>query len=658
MRTILKYIYLSIIALIASLQVAAQPLSIDFDKKIILTDSLNLPRNTSVSTLIKLMPEMLQRPGDFILSNYDVNINGMSVGSAVDVALLQLQIVDIEKIEINDSPVSSYQKNGQGGSINIILRSAATGDKSTWGSAGILASNGVDIAPQFNIGYRNDKFSVRGVMLSELYDATSSILSQTFDGDQFLNQHSAVKNNTFRTELLRAYMQYKATPQDIFNLNVSETYTLKKAKSTEDYNEENAESSTQKSAVIQALLEYKHVFNRGALDAKLEYQYTPTQNDHYIGQDYKRIGEMNSNNFSGKLEYKTMLFKSASRKGCERQGELAIGTNFNSFFGDETADISVLSQQIPVELRLTPQNSTYYIMPYMNFTGRVGKLRMKVEGEYQHFKYDMKRMETSYSTTSNTFTGVAIAEWHFTPKRNLRVTLERKLQRPSSDQLYPYTLFDPTLMKYVQGNPNLKPIMVHEIALDFLDSYKWNGVHNLTLNAGVTYNKVTDIINGVSLQNEAAPGTMGQTLQKLTYENNGKSRVSSANLMTYYSYNAFTLSVVGNIYHKMTDGDDHCTYYNVSVHPQFNLKDGWNGGVRLIYYSKVKQVGSSLGDSASASMIVGKAWRRFFFFISEEVSILKNSKDITYSGSKRTESQSQLAQTSQNLVGIGMKYTF
>lgn len=122
-------------AVVCSLHAASQAIETSFDKKIIHTDSLNMPRNTSASGLLTLLPELLQRPGNFLLSNYDIQVEGMSVGDAADVALYQMQMVDIEKIEVVESPLSSYQNNGQGGSINIILRSAGKDNDRLWGSA-------------------------------------------------------------------------------------------------------------------------------------------------------------------------------------------------------------------------------------------------------------------------------------------------------------------------------------------------------------------------------------------------------------------------------------------------------------------------------------------------------------------------------------------
>ena len=124
---------LFLLMLVLSVQAFGQALVTQFDKKVIYPDSLNLPRNTSAMTVITSLPELLQRPGDYILNNYDVQVDGMTIGSAVDVALSQLQVMDIDFIEVCESPVTSHFKNGQGGSINFVLRSKGGEKGKPWG---------------------------------------------------------------------------------------------------------------------------------------------------------------------------------------------------------------------------------------------------------------------------------------------------------------------------------------------------------------------------------------------------------------------------------------------------------------------------------------------------------------------------------------------
>ena len=50
---------------------AAQSITTDFDKKVIKTDSLNMPENTSMNTLLKVLPELLQRPSCIVFNFFN-----------------------------------------------------------------------------------------------------------------------------------------------------------------------------------------------------------------------------------------------------------------------------------------------------------------------------------------------------------------------------------------------------------------------------------------------------------------------------------------------------------------------------------------------------------------------------------------------------------
>lgn len=657
-----KALVILIALVLSSLHAHGQAIKTDFDRKVIYTDSLNLPRNTSASTLLALLPELLQRPGVYIISNYDVQIEGMSVGAASDVALSNLQIVDIEKVEVSESPVSSYQKNGQGGSINFTLRSQPTNaenslSQGTWGSAGTVASSPLNIAPQFYVGYRKDKFMMRGMMLGEWHDINDESHTLNYYDDNFANQSFTVQNKKIRTQLARLYTSYNFSDKDVIMFNLSEIYSYNKSFQDTDYDAMNSVGQTQKAVNLQALAIYQHRSRRSTFTALAEYQYTPLNNWYEIPESYSYDNDRKANSISGKLEYRTTLLNGTTKGGASKKAEVVMGSNFNSNLGNETTEIFDANVSDIITKKI-PQNNTYYIMPYLTLSGTFGKFRVKATGEFQHFRYYIERQAIPYSATSNDFTGKLMAEWHFTANRNLRFILDRKLQRPSAEQLHPERLFDPKQKIYVEGNPYLLPTMVHEVAVDYICSHTWQNYHNIILNFGASFNHINDIVTTFSPKQDIKPGTIGSIQKYLSYENSGSNRIASANVMALYTYKAFSLSFAGNMYHKMLDAQDsdkHYTYFNLSLHPYFNLKDGWNGGARIVYYSRINQTNGFTGSCTMASINVGKSWNRFFVFLTEDVSLNKNNRDVATTGNRLTERYYQLIQSH---ASIGVKYTF
>lgn len=648
-----------IIALLAAVCMQAQSIATDFDKKIIVTDSLNMPRHTTAMTLITMLPELLQRPGNFILSNYDVQIEDMSVGKTADVALSQLQIADIEKIEVVESPVASYLNNGQGGSINFVLRTAGEGNAPLWGAVGLTGSSYVDVAPQFNIGYHKGKFMVRGFILGELADLTTSTHNMNFNNEELIDQSVKEVKSKFRTEMARAYLQYDITERDVLKLNLSQNFTYEDSRSTTNYQSANASTDTKKTTDLHALLNYKHSTPRNALTLQAEFRHNPTNSLFDAPMTCYANNKARNYNLMGKVEYKVLLFSKLRSSGLSHKGELTVGTNFNGVLADETASFAQKFNYHDPKTRNTSKNNTYYVMPYLTFTCQLGKLRLKATGEFQHFKYLVDMQNGPYSAVSNDFTGKLMAEWHFNEAHNLRMIIDRKLQRPSTGQLYPFLTYEPMRMEYVQGNPALKPQLAHEAIVEYLGHLRLADQHRLTINAALSYNRASDVISSYYPKTgTGSSGGLGSTLQSLSYRNNGDSHIANANLMALYTYRAFSLSLVGSLYHNtaITNGtQSHYTYYNISLHPYFNLKDGWHGGARLVYYSRVNQPGGWIAGQATASMTVGKAWKHFSVFLSEELSFLHNLRDVTQSGSHRTEKSSTRI---GNVVGAGVRYSF
>jgi len=635
----------------------AQSIVTDFDKKVIMTDSLNLPQNESVKTLMTLLPELLQRPGDYVLSNYDIQINDMSVSSACDVALSQLQIVDVEKIEISESPISSYNNNGQGGSINIILRNSGKDGASTWGSIGGSIESPLDFAPQFNIGHKTKKFTFHGMVLEELFNNTSDLESIVFNGGQYSTCNVTSTDERFRTHLARAYMQYNLTDKDIFKWNVSHVYLYDRDYITAGHNNVGVSEIVERKTDLRTSINYLHKFSRSSLETEVQYLFTPGKNISETFGTRMNHFRYRNHNFSGKIEYVANLLPASQSPSFLK---FTTGSNFNRSINTQTLGTTEYESEVGNYTEMVPDNKTWYVMPYANFEGQFGKFRFKAVGEFQHYSYRISLGESPVNVVSNDFTGKIMTVWNFHPHKKIRLTLDRRLERPSAEYLYPYRVFHPIIGGYVQGNKNLKPMLSHEIGIDYIADYKWNGDHSLVLNAGTNYNIINDIITPYTEDGSSNDANgLGLSQSYRTYKNSGKSNILNANLMALYSYKMFSLSFTGNIFHKHAriDGSsDHYTYYNLSLFPHFNLKDGWYGGAKFIYYSKVKQSDQTLSDCALTQMSVGKSWNNLFVYLYQSVALHKYATDISYVGGQRSMVRNY--EMVRNTVGLGVKYTF
>lgn len=647
MKIYLRIILSAFIAMIPWLS-EAQSIKTDFDKKIILVDSLNLPKNTSLQTLLSYLPELLQRPGDYILSNYDVQIDGMSIGSTTDAALSELQVIDIERIEVSESPMKSYNNNGQGGTIDIIPRTDK--EKNLWGTAGASTSNPLDFSPKVNIAYRKGRLMVRGIILAEVYNNDHFSEQSTFNNGSFVQLDRTENKENFRTHMARAYIRYALSEKDNIKLNVSENYLYDKTSHITNHDESLSNEIKNTGSNMRAQLTFEHKGKKSLFTSETQFAYNPGCMN-YNALDGGHHSDTRTRSVSGKIEYEQALLS-----GDSKNLKLTLGTTYNNTFLTETVGTSNTISVNAQDIEAKHKSRMYHLMPYICFEGGFGKLRVKAVAEYQYLKKDIDRIAKPYSDVTSDFTGQLMGEWHFDAHNNLRLIVDRKLQRPSDEQIYPYVMFSTERMGYVQGNPELLPMMSHEVKLDYIADRKWNNANSMLFNVGMSYNHLSDIVGEkLPQQPDTQSGLLGSTLQYVSFANEGKCDIASANLMTIYSYKAFSLAATGNIYHKMEDEKDHYTYYNVSVHPYFNLKDGWHGGMKLTYYSKVDQTDGYLGDCATTSISIGKAWKSLFVYVSENVTIQKSVRDVTFSGNQRIEKSYELT---PNSVTAGIKYIF
>lgn len=637
----------------------AQSVKTNFDEKVVYTDSLNLPKNTRVTTVLDMLPELLQRPGDFLMSNYDIQVEGMSVGSASDVALTQLQIVDVEQIKINESPISSYNNNGQGGSINIVLRSASDAGKPYWGSAGVVLGYPFNVSPQANIGYKNDKFMVRGMMLGKVSN-TIFETDAAIQKDGFLEEYSALDfEEKKRAQLASAYLSYKPTSKDVFKLNVSESYSNDMSENIHVHNVNDLAEQDSKNTVLRTVMNYQHNFGRSTFSVEAQYLYNPTfgRYDQPSMRTYKV--DQKSHNISGNVQFTTYLLSPSSTNNPDAATvKLNVGTNFNHNMG--TVDLDIFESVIKDDQNVDNESKTWYVMPFANLEASLGKLRLKAVGEYQFIEYKMNMKIDPYTTSEGDFTGKLMAEWHINPHKNLRFVLNRSLQRPTPAQLYPYIYYSPDMTYYVKGNPSLLPMLSHKFAVDYISDYKWKNNQSLLLNLGAGFERVSETISPYFMALGEGNALSGLVDNVISFRNYGTSNIYNANLMALYSYKAFSISFAGNWFYNdmngVEDADHHYSYFNFSLYPHFNLSDGWHGGAKFVYYSKVDRVSEVLSDCAITRMTIGKSWKKFFVYLFQEVALHKHAEDTFHfeDGSMQINTYDMIP----NSMGVGMKVRF
>lgn len=651
----LPAILLAIVCLLSCFRLQAQSISINLDKKVLYSDSLNLPPQTSINSVLTMMSELLQRPGEIIYSNYEIQVNDMSVSDVSEVALYQLNMQDVEKIEISESPTSSYLKNGQGGTINLVLRQKDNNDDGYWGSAGLDVAHPSAVGPQLHLGYRTKKFYLSALALSDLYHGSSVTEDLAFVDNKLNEMDVSQYEEHYRSQLANVHMEYTPTQKDKIKLDLSESFLFDKETDAPNYDDDAATLKKIRSTSLKAKTIYLHDFKQSDLKVEVQFGYTPSVQKYLTPLSQDLDADIDKYNVAGKVEYKVNLLKPTSAN----QVKVGVGTNFNYTFGDEDVAYRSLEYEDAQENIIETHTHTSFAQPFAFVEAKLRQFRMKVQSEYQVYRYSMSEHVNEFDGTSRDFTGQAIVEWHLHPRHTLRLVGISALQRPAENQLYPFMVFNPSVTMYVKGNEKLTPALTKELRLDYIADLCW-GEHKLHYDLNVSYKDVDDMIENTSVNGSSPDGGLGASQPYLTYTNQGKNDILSGNVMALYSYKAFSVSLTGNIFHNkqfMSGVHNHYTYYNVSFNPHFNLKDGWQGSFGLTYNSSVARKSSTLGNCTQVSTLIGRRWRNFYIYAFTRQSLKKNVVDLTESSDDQTwfEHKYELV---PNMSAIGVKYLF
>lgn len=559
--------------LLTSIAIQSQvhnPVKVDFEKKVIYADSLTLPKSINVGALLRLLPELLQRSGDYITSNYEVQVDGVAVGASTDAVLGILQLEDIERLEVSNSPTASDLNGGMSGAINLILRPLAGKKKDLSGKAAVGVSTEWSATGDVLLDYKSDKLSVRGLAFGEAY-------KQSKDKKYYINNIPDGKTEeTYNNQMARAMILYTPNSRNELKLTLTESlnydgekYTDLSRSEFDDITPDNLPSTNERKRGIQINMRLNY-----------DYQFSTSHKLSLSGQ-YTHSSKREWTIFNDITAEDDTYFNNNA------EGAISLTGNWN--INDDKG-----TWGYKVGTRGATSDFNKQVQPQGELTFIYGHIRFKAAAEYQWNEQ-----------AENHWTGRMVLAWAINKSNRLRLLMNRQVQLP------------------------LK--VSKEIGVDYLTDIRWDR-HLLTLNGGVNYCKTNDV------------------LQDANYYN--------ANLMAMYQHDIFFLSMTANYYHQQQDvegfeGDKYKRYYNISLMPSLNFKNGWRTALNLRYYSKEYKAQEERGDCLSLQLNVGKTWGNISAYAYGRTPLTGPTKTIYYIHEMITEAE--LVTTS---VGCGISWTF
>jgi len=595
---------------------------IKHDKKIIHPELMNLPDGTSALSLLNLLPELLDKNFEECFNKYEIKIEDVSVEESKDLILTNLRIEDIKEIEISESPVTSFEKNGQGGSINIILKDV---NEKASGYVSANYSNFNYLTPTAFFGIKRKKLSIKAIAAYEYYDPKEKNAFITFyDGETSSKKTSDYVETTdflSNTQMARVYLRYDPTENDILKFCLSDNYTKSDGSLSSDPKYTILENNDiLKKLNLRANSKYEHIFrDQSKLVVEANYNYLPSRNDVTVYDFLEFNSDSRKHNLGGNVEYSLNIYRSEAKAHTIK---LLTGSDYNISNLSSTSYQS--NEHFPAYSNIN--SNTYFVAPFLKLDCQFGKFFLKSIFEYQIYNYSVSSANNCSHTFQNNLTGKLAVGWQFNPHHYIRLVYDKKLKRPLDEQIFPYFVYSPTLGTYVVGNTDLRPMTSNEVKLEYISDITTKNNTSIILNASVNYIRTDDVIQEVTMSSFP--------YDYLTFNNDGNKDILCNSLMFYLRKNIFSFSVTGNLYFDRqyySGNKDYSTYYILSCQSSLNFKSGWMGTINLVYSSSIESASMSIGDVPYGRLSVGKAWKHFQINAFCTTDLSGRQTDISYS---------------------------
>lgn len=635
---------------------SAEMIEIKPTKKVIHVDQLGMADNTCVLDVLQIMPELLNRGKDFLLSNYSIQLDGKDVGRSRDVVLSQTLITEVSTIEISQSPTASEQKNGQSGVVNIKLKSLEQGFH---GDVMLSGSTDWDVMPSVMLNYRKDNWQLYTSLRCEYYNNYSyEVNYQTEPGYRYT--HYDTIHSRFRQQTAKAYLKYK-DGHDEFNLHVLETseFTdyqelLWGEKSTQItpssylmHTGTDVRESQSMDLSVAVNTEYVHTFTGNhELGVEFNYNYAPNHSQvaSYYDQELQmlfgavsRSYQINdvpySHAMNGDIHSKQFVYKHDERH------ELSFKEGVNVEYSktrstDVDSSYNVTQPDPTIRYSCTNDITTLYASPYAQVDWIHGAWYLQFSARYLFHQYQMQELEDALSATdAHNWTANLSVDWQAAKNHNLRLVAARNLLSPTAKQLYPYVLYNRVTGVAVVGNPALREVPVYNCQLNYIYNYH-QGEHYLTTDCGLEYIYANGLIKSVSRFDEQ------YHMNYNTFDNIGTDHIINLNASLIYRYKFFSMAFTGNLFenrHEESMNVSHHFYYNLALTPVFSFRHDWTLAGKMMYNSPIQTANERKGDCFYMQVSLSKRLGNWNLFAQINDVMGYVVQDVSWSGDSCTE---------------------
>lgn len=621
-----------------------QGVEIEVDKKIVLPQSLGLAESNTLREILEFIPELLNRGGDDLLSNFSLQIDDQDAGLSQNVLLATMRLSEIERIEISTSPTASAQKNGEGGIINVKLKPVAKGLSGS-ATADIYTNflNTVNLSPAVFVNYGKDKWQIRANAILEYYrpqmhelrEIRTRDFSATTGRDTLSTVHDTARTHDLQ-ETAKLHIGYQPTTQDKLTFVVMENTRWQRTNTRslattyqpiagyEDLFKEThtpiTQDHTDRQFHLMAQAKYTHEYlSGGKFETSLLYTYR-NQNDHsrkhYPTQTDSTLLPRQELADNSSTPHEVQFNISTKHAICPMQlglydSEMWLTFEVNTSYTDTRSSIyqeGLRDHTLDYEQHIALLSRQLYVSPVVQWDYRIGGVKLQAGVRYQMLR---RRMHTDlrpdWTNHEHDITANINAVWKITAEHSLRFAVARNIVRPKDEQVFPHAYYLPATQELLVGNDSLHAAYFHNAGVNYLYSHRFSqiGDGRIITNVGLEYIRADGMIRK---QRRTYPTPYGVIPYK-TYINQTAGNVISATASLFVRYKVFSLSFSGNLYANLQQsGSTHnyYWYYNLSLAPIFAFRHHWTLSGKVMYNSKIETSYSLMGDCFYAQLRLSK----------------------------------------------------
>lgn len=591
-------------------------------------DKMGISPNQSLLALLQTIPGLMSTTDTELSEKISLSVDNEAHIFDVCAVLRRIRVMDVERVEIVNTPDANSGTVGLGVSVSVILKKNAEGFH---GNVALDCNTNRTIDPTMNFSWRKGNWSIRGGASLYFDRSKTETLTETIEkrdsGEVKTSKDEIEKEDTYGEN---AYLKarYRFSKSDFLSLSFSQEHL--KVKSETDHEEVDKQNSNS------VRLGYNHKFSEKAafkLSTTAKYQNNPHlygyQNYNiYSGTTTHSNTSSNTQHYFVEVTQTLPLWKDAS---------LQLG---------EKLDFGIMNELSEIRIDST---GTYYDVNANNsqtmaqIDWHIGKWQFQA-GEvidYFHYKIGFTSLPDKDNKTTSPQTYFSVG-FRINPQHIVHASYRTSLKRPNYKQIYPIT----TAMD-VNNNYALQDSLFN--ALNNSTAHTFNVGHVYNHNTiSVSTNFKTIIVKDLL--------TSVDHVWRNSAENN-YIRLYSSLVWTPGNFSTALTVAVNQLYYKKTklDSFERNTGFDVRWMGIYNFKHDWNVGASIDYNGPVWYPYGKMGDYVYANVHVTKSIGRWSFN-----ACMNDIFDMSIKTYKNTETKREKSTEERDYRGlsVGVSYKF